>query len=73
METGAAEVVHGHQAVQGQTLFFQHQPMGQMLPSWFMVQVNLDKTDLVAAKEQGVYWIHWMVRHFQDCLKRPTK
>jgi hypothetical protein len=27
----------------------------------------------MAAKEQGIYWIHWMIRHFRDCLQMPMK
>jgi hypothetical protein len=30
---------------------------------WYLVQVNLDKTDPLAAKELGRYWVHWMIRH----------
>jgi hypothetical protein len=30
--------------------FFAHQPAGQTTETWYLVQVNLDKTDAVAAK-----------------------
>jgi hypothetical protein len=53
--------------------FLQYQLDGQILPSWFMIQVDLDKADLVAIKQQGMYWVHWMVHHYMDCLHIPTK
>ena len=43
--------------------FFAHQPAGQTTETWYLVQVNLDKTDPVSAKELGHYWVHWVLRH----------
>jgi hypothetical protein len=53
--------------------FFAHQPEGHITETWYLVQVNLDKTDLLAAKELGWYWVHWMICHHVDCLSKPTR
>jgi hypothetical protein len=53
--------------------FFAHQPDGQTAETWYLVQVNLDKTDPLAAKELGRYWVHWMIRHHVDCLSKQTR
>jgi hypothetical protein len=50
--------------------FFAHQPDGQTTETWYLVQVNLDKTDPLAAKELGRYWVHWMICHHVDCLSK---
>jgi hypothetical protein len=52
--------------------FIQYQPDGQTTPRWFLVQVNLEQMDPVAAKQQGIYWVYWLIQHYQDCLKLPT-
>ena len=32
---------------------------------WYLVDVDMDETDLVAVQEQGVYWCQWWVKnHF---------
>jgi hypothetical protein len=43
------------------------------METWYLVQVNLDKTDPVAAKELGRYWVHWMIRHHVDCQSKTTR
>ena len=53
--------------------FFAHQPAGQTSETWYLVQVNLDKTDPVAAKELGRYWVHWMIRHHTDSRSKQTR
>jgi hypothetical protein len=53
--------------------FFAHQPDGQTAETWYLVQVDLDKTDPLAAKELGRYWVHWMIRHHVDCLSKQTR
>jgi hypothetical protein len=53
--------------------FFAHQPDGQTTETWYLVQVNLDKTDPLAAKELGRYWVHWMIRHHVNCLSKQTR
>ena len=52
--------------------FFAHQPAGQTTEAWYLVQVNLEKTDPVSAKELGRYWVHWMIRHHIDCKTKQT-
>jgi hypothetical protein len=46
----------------GKLCFFLHQPEGQTTETWYFVQVNLDMTDLVSAKEFGQRWEHWVTR-----------
>jgi hypothetical protein len=41
--------------------FIQYQPDGQTTLGWFIVQVNLDRTNPIAATQQGVYWVHWLI------------
>jgi hypothetical protein len=53
--------------------FFAHQPKGQTTETWYLVQVNLNKTDQVAAKELGRNWVHWMIRHHVDCQSKQTR
>jgi hypothetical protein len=53
--------------------FIAHQPDGQTIERWFLIQVDLDRMDPVAAKQQGVYWVHWMIRHYKDCLKQTIQ
>jgi hypothetical protein len=53
--------------------FFAHQPDGQTTETWYLVQVNLDKTDPLAAKELGRYWVHWMIRHHVNCLSKQIR
>ena len=52
--------------------FYAHQPEGQTTETWYLVQVNLDKTDPVSAKGLGRYWVHWMIRHHVDCQSKQT-
>jgi hypothetical protein len=52
--------------------FFAHQPDGQTTETWYLVQVNLNKTNPLAAKELGRYWVHWMICHHVDCLSKQT-
>ena len=53
--------------------FFAHQPAGQTTEAWYLVQVNLEKTDPVSAKELGRYWVHWMICHHIDCRTKQTR
>ncbi len=44
-----------------------------MAETWYLLQVNLDRTDPGAAKEFGQYWIvHWMIPLHVDCQSTST-
>jgi hypothetical protein len=46
-----------------------HTPTGQVSPTWYVVQVDLDETDPIAAKDWGVYRARWYIRHHRDSKK----
>ena len=36
------------------------------MPTWYVVQVDLDETDPLVAKDWGVYHVKWYIRHHED-------
>ena len=41
------------------------------MPKWYLVEVDLEETDPVAAKERGMYWCQWWIKNHQDSMKLP--
>lgn len=50
--------------------FIKHLPDGQVLPTWYLVQVDLDETDPIVAKDWGIYHVRWYIRHHEDAKRR---
>ena len=55
-----------------QLCFIQFQVDGTTLPKWYLVQVDLDGTDLVLASTQEVYQCKWLVKCDGDSKKQMT-
>ena len=53
--------------------FVRYQEEGASLPNWYLVQVDLEKTDPVEAHQQGKYICKWWIKHHTDSLKRKTR
>ena len=48
-----------------------HTPTGATAPAWYMVQVDMDETDLALARSRGIYHVRWWLPHHMDQKKRP--
>ena len=73
MDCAMVEQLHeAMKASHDQLCFIQYQMDGTMLPKWYLVQVNLDGTDLVLALTWGIYWCKWLVKCYKDSTKWLT-
>jgi hypothetical protein len=57
----------------GDKLFFirRHGGYGPTSASWALVQVDLNETDPVAAKDFAIYRVKWYAAHELDCASKP--
>jgi hypothetical protein len=53
--------------------FFVYQPNGQTRKTWYLVQVNLDKTNSAADKTHRQYWIQWLICHHSHSKNKLVK
>ena len=58
---------------EGRMCFVRYQEEGASLPDWYLVQVDLEKTDPVEAHQQGGYVCKWWIKYHDDSRKRKTK
>jgi hypothetical protein len=57
-----------------QTIYKSRNVLCSLIQTWYLVQVNLNKTDpVLSAKRLGHYWVHWMIRHHVDCQSKQQK
>ena len=50
--------------------FIKYRPTGTLQFRWYLVQVDEDNTNPIAAREFGVYRVRWYIPHHQDLTKR---
>ena len=51
--------------------FIKHRDTGSEQAKWYLVQVDMDKSDPVTTRDYGVYQCQWYTRHHKDCTKYP--
>ena len=52
--------------------FVNHMSAGSTRNKWYLLQVNMDQSDLFSARNYGVYYFQWYIRQYEDCNKYPT-
>ena len=49
-----------------------HISAGSTQAQWYLIQVDMDQSDMVSMRDFGVYQCRWYIRHQEDCTQNCT-